>query len=74
MAEIKYPWTKPVYMGKEKKYLLDALSSTWISGGAYVQKFEKEFGEFIKAPYAHNIQWDNGPVFSDAGPGDRSRG
>ena len=51
MAKMKYPWTKPVFMGKEKQYLCDALSSTWISGGPYVQKFEKEFGAFIKMPY-----------------------
>lgn len=51
MVKIKYPWTKPIFMGKEEQYLRDALSSTWISGGPYVQKFEKEFGAFIDAPY-----------------------
>jgi len=51
MAKIKCPWIKPVFRGKEEQYLRDALSSTWISGGPYVQKFEKEFGALIKAPY-----------------------
>ncbi len=51
MVKIKYPWTKPVFMGREEEYLHDALSSTWISGGAYVQKFEKEFSLAINSPY-----------------------
>lgn len=39
-------WNKPTFYGKEKKYLVDALNSTWISGGYYVNKFEKEFKEY----------------------------
>jgi perosamine synthetase len=37
------PWAEPVFWGEEKKFLLDALHSTWISGGPYVRKFEKDF-------------------------------
>lgn len=37
------PWAKPVYFGKEKEYVLDAVNSTWISGGPYVDRLEKDF-------------------------------
>lgn len=37
------PWAKPEFAGKEQAYLLDALQSSWISGGKYVDRFETEF-------------------------------
>jgi perosamine synthetase len=48
---MKIPWAKPAFSGKEKKYVLDALSSTWISDGPYVEKFEEEFLSFLGARY-----------------------
>jgi len=39
------PWAKPVLFGNEKRYLLDALDSTWISGGKYVELLEKSIAE-----------------------------
>lgn len=45
------PWAKPTLFGNEKKYALDALKSTWISGGPYVEKFEKEFTRYNGAKY-----------------------
>lgn len=39
----KIPWAKPDYWGNEVKYVTDALNSTWISGGAYLDKLENEF-------------------------------
>ncbi len=47
----KIPWAKPVFWGKEKEYLADALDSTWISGGYYIDKFEKEFARSCDAKY-----------------------
>ena len=44
-------WNKPTFYGKEKNYLVDALNSTWISGGYYVDKFEKEFKEYHGSNY-----------------------
>ncbi len=29
------PWAKAEYWGNEENYVLDALRSSWISGGAY---------------------------------------
>lgn len=51
MNKIKIPWAKPIVSALEKKYLVDALDSTWISDGPYVRRFEKDFKQAIKAPY-----------------------
>lgn len=40
------PWCTPNYWGREQEYVTDALASTWISGGAYVDRFEKEISAF----------------------------
>jgi perosamine synthetase len=37
------PWTEPVYWGKEREYILEALDSSWISGGYFVDKLESQF-------------------------------
>lgn len=44
--KIDIPWIKPVFYGKEKDFLIDAFDSTWISGGRYVEKFEKDFARY----------------------------
>lgn len=46
------PWAKPYLFGNEKVYILDALYSTWISGGKYVDKFESDFARLIGTKYA----------------------
>ena len=51
MDKIKIPWAKPVFWGKEKEYVLDALKSTWISGGPYIERFEHGFKDAIRSPY-----------------------
>ena len=58
ICAIKYPWAKPMFFGQEEEYVRKALKSTWISGGPYVERFEKEFGKAIKAP--HVITTSNG--------------
>lgn len=45
------PWAKPNFIGNEKKFVIDALKSTWVSGGPYVNKFESEFSKKIKSKY-----------------------
>ncbi len=45
------PWSKPYFTGKEQEYLQQALSSTWISGGSFVTRFEAEFAERIGRRY-----------------------
>lgn len=46
------PWAKPDFWGKEKEYVLEALTSTWISGGLFVDKFEKEVLQYYGSQYA----------------------
>ncbi len=69
------PWAKPQFYGKEKTYLGDALESTWVSGGYYVERFEKEFIRRNGSKYG--ITTSNGTtalqlaiLALDIGPGD----
>jgi len=39
------PWAKPNFFGKEKEYIIEALESSWISGGPFVKKLESFFQE-----------------------------
>jgi perosamine synthetase len=45
------PWASPSYWGRERQYVSDALQSTWISGGKYVDRLEADLAEFCGAPY-----------------------
>jgi perosamine synthetase len=51
MDKMTIPWAKPKFLGLEKKYLIDALKSSWISGGPYVDRFEKDFAKAINSPF-----------------------
>jgi perosamine synthetase len=46
------PWAKPDLWGNEGKYIAEALESTWISGGPFVEKFESGFAEFSGVRHA----------------------
>lgn len=47
------PLHAPVFLGKEKEYLLDCINSTYVSYvGKYVARFEKMTIEYTKAKYA----------------------
>jgi perosamine synthetase len=50
-VEKMIPWGKPTLVGKEKVYVLDALDSTWLSGGAYVERIETDFPRRCGARY-----------------------
>lgn len=52
------PWAKPTLHGKEKEYVVDALDSTWISGGKYVERLERELPEILGA--RHGVAVSNG--------------
>ncbi len=52
MENNDFPWAKPVFWGREKEYLVQALESTWISGGAYVDRLESEFAQFCGKKFA----------------------
>lgn len=43
----------PRFCGNERKYLMDAMDSNFVSSvGEYVNKFEKAIAEYTKSPYA----------------------
>lgn len=46
------PWASTTYWGEEQSYVVDALKSTWISGGSYVEKLEADFAKFCNTTYA----------------------
>jgi perosamine synthetase len=41
--EHSIPWAKPEFWGNESKYVLEALDSSWISGGPFVERLEADF-------------------------------
>ena len=46
------PLHVPVFIGNEKKYLLDCIETGYVSSvGEYVVKFEKMISEYVKIPY-----------------------
>lgn len=46
------PWAKPTLFGEEKAYVLEALSSSWISGGPFVDRLEEGLRKYLDVPYA----------------------
>lgn len=46
------PWARPDYWGREREYVAQALESTWISGGPFVERLEAEFAGYCRAPFA----------------------
>lgn len=55
------PVCEPTLSGEERKYLLDAFDSGWISSkGKYVKKFEEEFSSYCGVNYGISVS--NGTV------------
>ena len=47
------PLHEPIFMGNEKRYLLDTIDSTFVSSiGEYVNKFEQKISEYTGIKYA----------------------
>ena len=46
MIQKLIPWAEPVYWGNERGYVMNALDSTWISGGHYVDELETQFANW----------------------------
>jgi perosamine synthetase len=40
------PWARPCFWGGEEKCVVDALRSSWISGGPYVERLEKDLARY----------------------------
>lgn len=49
------PWANAVFSGNEKKYVMEALDSTWISGGYFVDTLEKEFLGYHETDYGLSV-------------------
>ena len=47
----KIPWAKPVFWGNEEELLIEALRSTWISGGPFVNRLENSFQELLSKKF-----------------------
>lgn len=57
----RIPIAQPSFLGNEKKYVLDALESGWISSiGAYIDRFEKDFAAYHGVKHA--IATHNGTI------------
>src|SRR5581483_9582649 len=52
------PWARPTFYGDEERMVVDALRSSWISGGPYVERFEREMAE--RMGVRHAIAVSNG--------------
>lgn len=52
MPDSLIPWARPDYWGREREYVAQALESTWISGGPFIDKFETELGSYLGVPHA----------------------
>lgn len=50
--EYSIPWAKAEFWGKEREYVVEALESSWISGGPFVNRLESEFARYNEVPYA----------------------
>jgi perosamine synthetase len=49
------PWAQPALSGNEEAYILKALRSTWISGGEFIERLERDFAEFVGVPHARSV-------------------
>ena len=54
----RIPWARPSLVGREREYVVDALDSTWISGGPYVERLERELPARMGA--RHGVAVNNG--------------
>jgi perosamine synthetase len=52
------PWYKPHFWGKEKQHVMQALESSWISGGKYLDQLESDMARILNAK--HVITTSNG--------------
>src|SRR5262249_49839632 len=54
--EYKIPIYRPSLNGREKKYVLDCIDSSWISAkGNYVGTFERSFSEYTGVKHAATV-------------------
>lgn len=49
---MEIPWAKPEFLGNERNYVDKALTSTWISDGSFVRRFENDLSRIMGIPYS----------------------
>src|SRR5688572_20131403 len=49
---IDIPWAKPNFWGGEEANLLEALRSSWVSGGPFLDRLERELAEVLGTQHA----------------------
>jgi len=71
------PWAAPAYWGNEERYVGDALRSTWISGGPFVERLEREVRALLGEAVRETLATSNGTtalqlpcIALGIGPGD----
>jgi perosamine synthetase len=52
------PWAEPRYWGNEERYAIEALRSSWISGGPFVDRLEADLQAYTGSP--HVVSTSNG--------------
>jgi len=57
-AQITIPWAKPDFWGNEERYVLEALRSSWISHGPFVDRLQAQFESHCGI--AHAVATSNG--------------
>ncbi|MBU6422438.1 MAG: DegT/DnrJ/EryC1/StrS family aminotransferase [Chloroflexota bacterium] len=50
--KVRIPWGRPTVGEQETRYVAEALRSTWISGGAFVERLESDFAAFLGVRHA----------------------
>lgn len=61
MNKPTYNIAQPTFLGNEKKYLMDAIDTGWVSSiGKYIEQFEKEFAAYHGLK--HGIATHNGTI------------
>jgi perosamine synthetase len=54
----RIPWAKPTFGDREREYVVDALTSSWVSGGPYVERFEHALNRHMES--SHGLTVSNG--------------
>lgn len=69
------PWAKPCFWGEERKFVADALRSSWISDGPYIDRFEKDFASLCGVKFCLTTSSGTSALYlallaAGIGPGD----
>lgn len=61
-SESWIPWARPALVGKEEELVREALASTWISGGPFVEEFESELRHFTGSEFVASCANGTGAI------------